>query len=285
MICKAPKTSYSKPKGQILKWVGNKYRFAEQITSIFPDFNNYYEPFLGTGAVLATIQHHKSFACDTLSPLIDFWNILQTSPGDLIEYYSANITEYYKSPKEKYFTFLNSFNAKPNGFDLMMISRTCYGGVIRFTLDGKISTPPGPHKPIPPEAFSLRALEWSKRIESTVFKNCDYSELLSKAKSGDLVYCDPPYVDSQKILYGAQSFKFNELLDAIEKAKARGAFVALSIDGRKFSGKKTIDLNIPEDLFNSEAFLTAGSSMLKRFQMRGEEMIGENVEERLLLTW
>jgi site-specific DNA-adenine methylase len=38
----------------LLKWIGNKQRFAETITSYMPDhFNNYYEPFLGSGAVMA----------------------------------------------------------------------------------------------------------------------------------------------------------------------------------------------------------------------------------------
>ena len=38
----------------LLKWIGNKQRFAETIISYMPEtFNNYYEPFLGSGAVLA----------------------------------------------------------------------------------------------------------------------------------------------------------------------------------------------------------------------------------------
>ena len=38
----------------LLKWIGNKQRFAETIISYMPEqFNNYYEPFLGSGAVMA----------------------------------------------------------------------------------------------------------------------------------------------------------------------------------------------------------------------------------------
>jgi len=279
------KNSFTKPNGQLLKWVGNKYRFAEQIASTFPSFNNYYEPFVGTGAVLATIQNHISFASDTLSPLINFWKILQKSPNALIEYYSSNISEYLKAPQKNYYKFLDHYNSQPNAFDLMLVSRTCYGGVIRFTMDGKISTPPGPHNPISPDSFKLRALEWSERIKKVTFKHCDYSSLMSHAQKGDLIYCDPPYIDSQKILYGAQSFKLDELIESISAAKSRGVYIALSIDGRKFSGKKTIALDIPANLFKTEVYLKSGSSMLKRFQKRGQEMVGEDVEDRLLLSW
>ena len=38
---------------QLLKWVGNKQRFAHEIVSYFPDrFGTYFEPFLGSGGVL-----------------------------------------------------------------------------------------------------------------------------------------------------------------------------------------------------------------------------------------
>ncbi len=40
----------------LLKWIGNKQRFAHQIASYFPSqFNRYIEPFVGSGAVLATL--------------------------------------------------------------------------------------------------------------------------------------------------------------------------------------------------------------------------------------
>lgn len=44
------------PKFQLLKWIGNKHRFALHIVSYFPtSFRRYYEPFLGSGAILATL--------------------------------------------------------------------------------------------------------------------------------------------------------------------------------------------------------------------------------------
>ena len=61
-------------------------------------------------------------------------------------------------------------------------------------------------------------------------------------------------------------------------------FVALSIDGSKRSGNFVCDLPIPSGLFEREVSVNVGRSMLRRFQMKGESLEGEQVADRLLLT-
>ena len=102
---------------------------------------------------------------------------------------------------------------------------------------------------------------------------------------GDLIYCDPPYKYSQSILYGAQSFSLDHLLGVIRDCKARGVYVALSIDGTKRSGNLICDLPVPDGLFEREVLVNVGRSMLRRFQMGGQTMEGEVVADRLLLTY
>ena len=109
--------------------------------------------------------------------------------------------------------------------------------------------------------------------------------LFSKAKKGDVIYCDPPYVTSQSIVYGAQAFSLQRLMEAIEKAKGRGVYVLLSIDGSKKSGKMLCDVDFPSDLFEREVMVNCGRSMLRRFQREGETLEDEVVADRLLLTY
>jgi DNA adenine methylase len=71
----------------------------------------------------------------------------------------------------------------------------------------------------------------------------------------------------------------------IAQCKARGVFVALSIDGTKRSGDKICDVPIPEKLFETEAMVNCGRSMLRRFQMSGQTLENETVADRLLLTY
>jgi len=275
-------------KQPLLKWVGNKQRFATEIISYFPhSFNTYFEPFLGSGAIMGTLIPKRALVSDCFTPLMEIWTALHDNPDRLKQWYTDR-WERLKSEgkKDVYEDIKASYNAKPNGADFLFLSRACYGGVIRFRkADGYMSTPCGVHNSISPLTFAKRVDEWHKRTLGVVFKNIDFEESMRMAKRGDLVYCDPPYSHSQAILYGAQSFSLERLLNAISDCKSRGVYVALSIDGKKKSGNLICDLPIPESLFEREVFIHCGHSMLKRFQMGGKELSGEIVHDRLLLTY
>lgn len=281
----------------LLKWIGNKQRFAEKIVSYMPDsFNNYYEPFLGSGAVLAELLHkdstalfpsfQKAFASDILPFLIDIFNIVKEQPQQIIEYYTHEIELYYKDPQKRYTIIRDRFNQNHNGLDFCLLSRTCYSGVIRFRkADGYMSTPRGPHNPISPAAFAKRVLLWSDLIQKATFSVSTFEEAMSKAQKNDVVYCDPPYTHSQSIIYGAQSFHIDCLWDKIAECKARGVYVMLSINGTRESQSKDISVKIPHNLFEREIQIDCGTSMIDRLQNSGKEMIDEKVHDKLLLTW
>ncbi len=275
-------------KAQLLKWIGNKQRFAEEIISYFPtQFGWYFEPFLGSGAVLATLAPKVAIGSDTFKPLMEIWQTLHESPETLKRWYAERWNRMMSGDKVQVYEQIKaSYNAHPNGADLVFLCRACYGGVVRFRqADGYMSTPCGVHRPISPASFAKRVDEWRRRTEGTSFLHVDYEEAMQRAKSGDLIYCDPPYSHSQSILYKAQSFDLRHLLEVIRRCKEQGVFVALSIDGTKRSGNLLCDLPIPDGLFEREAFVNCGRSMLKRFQMDGQTLEDEMVADRLLLTY
>lgn len=274
--------------GQLLKWVGNKQRMAPEIISYFPrNFDTYFEPFLGSGGVLATLAPRKGVGTDCFPPLVEIWQALRNDPQLLKSWYAERWHKLMSGDKkEEYERVKASYNMSANGADLLFLSRTCYGGVVRFRKqDGYMSTPCGPHKPISPESFAARVDTWHIRTQGTEFLCSDYIDSMERAKPGDMIYCDPPYTHSQAILYGAQDFRLAELLDQIAECKSRGVMVALSIDGTKKSGDKNCDLPIPDGLFDREIFIHVGRSMLKRFQMGGDSLESEVVADRLLLTY
>lgn len=273
---------------QLLKWVGNKQRQAPEIIRHFPsNFATYREPFLGGGGVLGVLAPNSGVASDAFAPLVEIWVTLSTKPRQLKSWYADRHALIAELGKQKaYATVLESYNRKPNGADLLFLCRACYGGVVRFRKnDGCMSTPCGVHEAISPESFNKRVDLWAERTRGTQFVHTDFAEAMSQAKPGDLIYCDPPYADSQAILYGAQGFSLPRLFAAIGDCKDRGVNVALSIDGSKYSGAKVCDLSIPSGLFERERFIEIGRSMLKRFQMDGRSLEGHHVADRLLLTY
>ncbi len=275
-------------KTQLLKWVGNKQRFAHEIVSYFPaNFNAYHEPFVGSGAVLGTLAPERALASDSFKPLIGIWQTLRTSPETLKSWYAKRWQTVKDGDKvEEYERIKANYNANPNAADLLFLSRSCYGGVVRFRqADGYMSTPCGIHDPISPVSFAQRVEEWHRRTKGTTFLHQEYETAMAAAQAEDLIYCDPPYTFTQSILYGAQSFDLARLFTVIHECKQRGVYVALSIDGTKKSGNLVCDLHLPEGLFEREILVDCGRSMLRRFQMTGQTLEREIVSDRLLLTY
>lgn len=281
----------------LLKWIGNKQRFAETIISYMPDcFQNYYEPFLGSGAVMAELllqdQTHMfphfnhAYGSDILPFLIDIFRLTKEKPDELITYYNDEISAYYDNPEQSYEQIKDRFNQNHNALDFCLLSRTCYSGIIRFRkTDGYMSTPRGPHKPISPAAFGERVEMWSDLIQKADFEALSFEQSMLRPQAGDIVYCDPPYTHSQSIIYGAQDFQIECLWEKIAECKARGANVMLSINGTRESKKKDISVKIPAGLFKREIVVDCGTSMIDRLQNSGCDMEGEKVHDKLLLTW
>lgn len=281
----------------LLKWVGNKKKVAKEIISYFPSqFNNYYEPFVGSGAVLAELQTEKtesllidfnnSFASDSNSNLIEIFNYVKSDPDKLINYYQENIEHYLDDKEANYAKIRDRYNQNPNGLDFCLLSRTCYGGIIRFRKsDGYMSTPVGPHNPIKPASFKKRVMDWHELVSDTDFACLDFKAAMARAQKDDVVYCDPPYTHSQGILYGAQDFKIEDLWDEIFKAKNRGVKVLVSINGKRESNHKDISVTPPDGLFERIIDVNVGKSMVDRLQKGGKKMVGSEVTDRLMMTY
>jgi DNA adenine methylase len=74
---------------QLLKWIGSKQRLAHAIVSYFPNqIGRYFEPFLGSGAVLGTLAPAAAIASDVFPPLIDIWQTLRRDPATLKRWYA-----------------------------------------------------------------------------------------------------------------------------------------------------------------------------------------------------
>ncbi len=170
---------------QLLKWVGNKQRFVHEIASYFPaEIGTYFEPFLGSGAVLGTLSPQKAIASDIFRPLMEIWQTLHDNPTLLKQWYAERWQQMASGDKiEEYERIKAAYNARPNGADLLFLCRSCYGGVVRFRqADGYMSTPCGIHTPISPTEFAHRVDEWQRRTAATQFQVMDYQEAMDLAR-------------------------------------------------------------------------------------------------------
>lgn len=287
---------------QLLKWVGNKHKFTNEIIAHMPSkVNTYYEPFLGSASVLGQLVHQNVtellphttvehfIGSDVLPQIPLIFSEVRDNPKSLIEgygYWRDQIDDTNK--KEVYEAALKRFNEGQGANDFAFVTRAAYSGIVRFRKrDHYMSTPVGAHMPISTQTFSERVGLWHEDLKQVDarFLNADYRDTMKKAKSGDLIYCDPPYGNSQGILYGAQAFNIDELFQQIMECKKNGVRVLLSYNGLKKSGKVDTRPKLPEGLFESVATVDVGVSMVNRLQHGGERMLSENVSDLLLMTW
>ncbi len=245
-----------------LKWAGGKSRIAKQIASFFPaDFNRYYEPFLGSGAVYFTISPQKGLLNDLNKYLIGTYETIRDHPDDLlVELDKINMayhfipyleekSAYYYDARDRYNMMENVSIEKSALF--IFLNKAGFNGMYRENSKGKYNIPFGKHEKC---LISDREniLEVSRNIQDMRFTSGDYKLALGTARRGDLVYIDPPYVPVSKTSdftqYQKEGFDYDEqkrLRDLALELHERGCYVVIS----NSSCKRSRDLYV-NPIFN-----------------------------------
>lgn len=114
----------------IIKWAGGKENELPVIISNLPEyFENYYEPFVGGGAVFTAMKSEKYFINDKSSELINLYNAIKENNTDFFNY-SDKIIELWKRVvfiianhkeiQEKYINHRNEIFTKDSIKDLFI---------------------------------------------------------------------------------------------------------------------------------------------------------------------
>src|SRR5579863_1862439 len=70
----------------LLKWPGGKRRLINSILPLMPcEFNRYFEPFFGGGAVFFALQPENAYISDKNSELMDTYIQVRDRPDDVID--------------------------------------------------------------------------------------------------------------------------------------------------------------------------------------------------------
>ena len=228
-----------------LKWAGGKSRIAKQIASFFPsNFTHYYEPFLGSGAVYFEISPQKGLLNDLNKNLIGTYELIRDRPDELlaeldeinIAYHSLESLEekavYYYDARTHY-NILDTVSIEKAAL-FIFLNKAGFNGMYRENSKGEYNIPFGKHvKCLISDRNNI--LEVSKNIQGIKFTSGDYKAALGEAKSGDLVYLDPPYVPVSKTSdftqYQKEGFNYDEqkkLRDLALELHERGCHIVIS---------------------------------------------------------
>ncbi|HEU4443644.1 MAG TPA: DNA adenine methylase [Nitrososphaeraceae archaeon] len=195
-----------------VKWAGGKTQLLQLLYESAPaQFERYFEPFLGGGALffyLISMKNEKFIAnlSDINSELINSYAIVKNNTEELIDHLKQHEIEYQKSPSEYYYQ-LRDINKPKNDIEkaarFIALNRTCYNGLYRVNSKGLFNVPWGKYKdPVICNSKNLRNVSLALQRSNAIIQVSDYKEILSKnAKEGDFVYLDPPYKPSSSTAY------------------------------------------------------------------------------------
>ena len=243
----------------IVRWVGSKKRILNKILENVPEeFEDYYEPFVGGGIVFLYMPYeNKVILNDSNKDLMNLYERIKNDSKKLIkkvDRYEKNYLAHKESDrKEAYLDIRDKFNKLKDTKDpkelieraalYISINKTGFSGLFQINKDGILTTGYGRVKN--PKFYKKDQIEkFSKKLKGVKLMNTDYRKALKKAKKGDFIYLDPPYVPDDLNEYNMKYTKdcwtendFLDLVDLVEELDERGCYVMLSNSDSKFIRK------------------------------------------------
>ncbi len=234
------KTDIKKVKEQIqpkpfVKWVGGKRSIMQELVKRMPtNFNNYYEPFCGGGALFFEVYNMvkgKCFLSDLNADLIIAYNVIKNNPKELIE----TLKIHKEKHREEYYYKIREMqdlqDPIQNSARFIYLMKTCFNGLYRVNKNNQFNVPIGSYKnPNICDETNIYAVH--EALQGVEIKYQDFSKITPQ--KGDFVYFDPPYQPIKrdsftKYISGGFDEKQQERLrDFALELKNKGVFVMIS---------------------------------------------------------
>lgn len=269
------KDSFIKAK-PFLKWAGGKTQLLEQFSLFFPtelkngSLKNYYEPFLGGGAVFFFIAQNypikKAYLSDVNEDLVLAFSVVQQNVFELMDELTLLKNEYIKRDnheREKYFykirELFNSERVKidfnkystnwiPRAAKLIFLNKTCFNGLFRLNRKGEFNVPFGRYKN-PGILDQENLVSASRVLEIAEIFLTDFENIKNKINDDFFIYFDPPY----RPISITSSFTSYSKYDFTEEDQKRLAqfYSELGINRNKLMLSNSINVNY---IYNYQTF-------------------------------
>ncbi len=221
-----------------LKWAGGKARLMAQFQPWMPeDFNHYFEPFVGGGAVYFTMRPPEATLTDVNPRLIECYTAIRDEPIALMDELAKHRSRHCKDHYYRCRTRMNAprgLNAVSRAALMIYLNKTCFNGLYRENSRGEFNVPMGSYKS--PNIFNPdHIFAVSAQLQSTNLRVASFEHVLESAEPGDFVYFDPPYVPltetSSFTNYSKGGFDMSmqhKLARIFDELSRRGCYVMLS---------------------------------------------------------
>jgi len=217
-----------------LKWAGGKRQLLPSLLRHAPENpRRYFEPFVGGGALFFALRPRKAVLADVNKRLIRAYKGVRNDVDRVIR-----LLKRYPHDSEFFYAFRDA--KIDDGTDaevaawFIYLNKTGFNGLYRVNRANRFNVPFGRY--VDPTICNepvLRAC--SAALANADLRVEDFESVVQKAKRGDFVYFDPPYVPlsatSSFTSYTSGGFGDAEqrrLRDTARRLKERGVHILLS---------------------------------------------------------
>ena len=264
-----------------VKWAGGKRQLLPQIKERMPEkYDNYFEPFVGGGAVLFELLPSSALINDINKALINAYRQICNVPEAFINAVNRLDTEMWEDGKKYYYSLRERFNDKlmKSEYDVelaalfVFINKHCFNGLYRVNGKGLFNVPYNNNRKASVDEKAI--LNVSKYLQGVTIVDGDFEEACQEAKKGDFVFIDSPYAPLNPTSFesytkeGFDIESHKRLANLYDELTDRGCFCMLTNHNteliNELYGNKgyTIDVVSVKRMINSDASNRVGEEVI-----------------------
>ena len=183
-----------------VKWAGGKRQLIPQIRERMPKkYEDYYEPFVGGGAVIFDLLPANALINDINKALINTYRQIRDIPEKFIADVNRLDKEMPEDGRAYYYSLRELYNDKlmKSEYDLelaslfVFINKHCFNGLYRVNGKGLFNVPYNNSRRTSIDEEAI--MEISKYLKDVKIVDGDFEKACKDAKRGDFIFFDSPY--------------------------------------------------------------------------------------------
>ncbi len=265
-----------------IKWAGGKRQLIPYILSKMPKkFNNYFEPFVGGGAIFFELSPKHSIINDINKSLINAYIQIRDNHEDFLKIIHAFDEKIVNGKKEYFYQLRELYNDKimKQEYDMelaclfVFLNKHCFNGLYRVNSKGLFNVPYNNSLRNSCEIDNIKAVSIS--LKNVDIITGDFEKVCNQANKGDFVFIDSPYAplnDNSFESYTKEGFdkeSHERLAKSFKKMSDKGCYCMLTNHDTDFINNLYSDFK--KDVINVKRLINSDAN--KRF---GTEVIITN---------
>lgn len=263
-----------------LKWAGGKRQLLDKIIDRMPkSFNNYYEPFIGGGALLFELQPAKAVINDINASLINAYITIAEKPFEFISAVIELDSQIPEDGKTYYYSLRERYNNKlvKTEYDtelaalFVFLNKHCFNGLYRVNAKGLFNVPYNNSKRESINKESIIAI--SEYLKNIKIMQGDFEKACNDAQRGDFVFFDSPYAPLNPTSFesytkeGFDIESHKRLANLFKKLTDKGCYCMLTNHNTEFIN----------DLYGNKGYKIDVVSVKRMINSNASKRVGEEV--------